>query len=266
MGEADSYAWSANAGWLELTPHRASYGDGVRVSDRFLSGYAWSDSTGWIHFGNGPANLMTYRNDSNTDYGVNHDGLGNLSGLAWSANTGWINFGWATPADPNRPRFSLLNGVFTGCAWSPNLGWISLETGILKTDLMTIPDTDGDGISDSWEMARARNLTTLNGTADGDGDGVTDKDEFFADTDPLNVTDYFDILAYEPGNTSSLLTWTSRPTRLYRIFSTTDLERWTASVLNNILPDAGASTTRTTPHPAGPRRLFRVDAVLPLQP
>ena len=47
---------------------------------------------GWIHLGDGtPANGIRYQNNSASDYGVNHDGLGNLSGLAYGANIGWIN-------------------------------------------------------------------------------------------------------------------------------------------------------------------------------
>ena len=50
------------------------------------------------------------------------------------------------------------------------------------------PDTDSDGLLDSWEMSRAGNLTDLDGTAVGpgpgagsgdfDGDGLTDLEEF----------------------------------------------------------------------------------------
>src|SRR6187402_3513299 len=96
------HAWSANTGWINF---RWSATDGVVIGERFLSGYAWAANTGWIHAGDGtPVNGHTYANNSATDYGVNHDGAGNLSGYAWSANTGWVNFGWAAANDPNRPH------------------------------------------------------------------------------------------------------------------------------------------------------------------
>jgi len=72
-----------------------------------------------------------------------------------------------------------------------------------------------------------------------------------------------DILAMSPGADGSMLTWTSRPTRLYRIAQTTDLTAWSLSDL--IAPDAGTQTSRQAFHRPGPRRFFRVDAALPLQ-
>jgi Bacterial TSP3 repeat len=266
LGEGDSYAWAANLGWIEMIPNRPAPGDGVIVTDTRLSGFAWSDSTGWLNFGDGtPGNFIRYSNSTGTDSGVNHDGAGNLSGLAWSANLGWINFGWAAPANANRPRFDLISGGFTGYAWCPNAGWINLGAGLLKTDSICRPDADGDGISDAWEIENAEIINILTATGDNDGDGVSDKDEYYADTHPLEPGDHLEILQFIPGTTGSTLTWTSRPTRLYRIAQSTDLQSWTASLLNNILPDAGASTTRPAHHDAGPRRFFRVQAIVPLQ-
>ena len=263
LGEGDSYAWSANVGWLELMPQRPAPGDGVIVTDTHLAGYGWSDSTGWINFGDGtPGNGVRYGNATGADAGVNHDGSGNLSGLAWSANLGWINFGWAAPADANRPRFDLITGAFTGYAWSSNAGWINLNSGLLKTDYMCVVDNDHDGISDSWEIENAEGISLLTATGDYDGDGVSDLDEYFADTSPLDPADHLSILAYSGAATSSSLTWTSRPTRIYRIAQTTDLASWLTG--SDFLPDAGSQTTRAVTHPAGPRRFFRVEAVIPL--
>ena len=86
-----AYAYSANAGWINL---RGDGANGVRVGETFLSGKAYGANLGWVDLGNGtPANGHTYSNTSGTDFGVNNDGAGNLSGFAYSANTGWINFG-----------------------------------------------------------------------------------------------------------------------------------------------------------------------------
>jgi YD repeat-containing protein len=178
LGEGDSYAYGANLGWIELTPHRPAAGNGVRVSDTILSGYAWSANTGWINFGDGtPDNLIQYSNTDGTDFGVTHDGAGNLGGLAWSANLGWINFGWAGSGNPNRPRINLLHGAFTGYAWSSNAGWINLDTGYLKTDSIAITDTDGDGLSDTWERSKVSKIILFTATGDNDGDGITNYQE-----------------------------------------------------------------------------------------
>jgi hypothetical protein len=63
-------------------------------------------------------------------------------------------------------------------------------------DISVTDDGDGDGLSDTWELATAGNLTDLNGAANGpgpgagtgdfDGDGCSDADEFTATTDPTN--------------------------------------------------------------------------------
>ena len=263
LGEGDSYAWSGNVGWIELIPQRPAPGDGLIVTDTHLAGFGWSDSTGWINFGDGtPGNGVRYSNASGADSGVNHDGAGNLSGLAWSANLGWINFGWANTTDANRPRFDLITGVFTGYAWSSNAGWISLNTGLLKTDYVCIVDNDHDGISDTWEIEHMESITVLNDTGDYDGDGVSDQDEYYADTDPGDSVDHLTIVDYLSGAIASKITWTSKPTRVYRIAQSTDLAEW----LNGspVLPDNGLQTSRTVSHPAGPRRFFRVEAMLPL--
>jgi hypothetical protein len=273
LNAGNSYAWAANIGWMDLIPKRPNPLDGVIVTDTHLSGFAWSDSTGWINFGDGtPANAIRYSNSTGTDSGVNHDGTGNFSGLAWSANLGWINFGWATPTDANRPRFDLVTGAFTGLAWSSNAGWINLDTGLLKTDSMCVPDSDADGISDAWELLRTSlanggesipTLTVLTATGDTDADGVSDKDEYYADTNPLEPGDLLTLLSMSPSANGSLLTWTSRPTRLYQIGQSDDLTNWTMGSL--LAPDAGLQTSREASYSKSLRRFFRVDAVLPLR-
>lgn len=277
LGEGDSYAWAANFGWIEMMPNRPNAGDGFRFGEVSCSGWLWSDSTGWIHCGDGtPANQSYYLNDSNTDYGVNHYATGDLYGLAWSPNTGWINFGWWTldPENANRPRVDLYTGNFTGYAWSANCGWINLGTGYLKTDTMIVTDTDGDGISDPWEIAYSGGLGIMNGSTDQDGDGFTDKAEYIAMTNPIDKNSFFKVTQITPVNlngSSTSLTWTSSRTRLYQIERSTDLgqtDPWHVSNLDApvFYPDDNSPTTRTTLDFATPKRFFRVQSRIPLQP
>jgi hypothetical protein len=278
LGEGDSYAWSGNLGWIEMTPHRPNPGDGFRFGEVACAGWIWSANTGWIHCGDGtPANGIYYLNENGTDYGVNHYATGDLYGLAWSPNTGWINFGWWTlePNNPNRPRVDLQTGGFSGYVWGANTGWINLGTGILKTDSMIIEDSDNDGISDAWERAYADgDLTVMNGSSDFDKDGRSDLAEYQAMTNPLNPASFLKVTEVNPltaGGTTTALTWTSSRTRLYRIETSIDLgvsDNWEVSPLDpqTFTPDDAATTTRNTQNPAAEKRFFRISPVIPLQP
>jgi hypothetical protein len=262
-----SFAYSSNAGWFNLRPSAA---DGVVVTGYWLSGNAWAANVGWINFGGGtPTNGYAYANNSASDFGVNHDGAGNLSGYAYGANIGWINFGWTNSGDLLRPRIDLLTGDFSGYAYAANIGWINLGSAYLRTGTIAFPDSDGDGIADAWEMQNFGNLTTANATSDADHDGVTDKDEFVAGTRPTNPFDSFKILShsYDPSFTQATLGFGfTSTTRLYRIDYSDDLSRWYPSSLGVFAPDMTGVTSRTISFPAGPRRFFRVVALLPLQP
>ena len=276
LGAGDSYAWAANFGWIEMTPSRPNVGDGFRFGEASCSGYLWSATIGWIHCGDGaPANKISYANDGNTDYGVNHSGTGDLSGLAWCANTGWLNFGWATgdPENPNRPRVDLGTGNFSGYAWSANCGWINLGSGHLKTDTMAITDSDNDGISDAYEYAYTNSLGTMTAISNSDQDSVSDVLEYLALTNPFDSQSYLRVTAITPVNpngTATSLTWISSPARRYVIERSTDLgltNPWHPSPHDpqSFGADNGSVTTRTTLDVAAPTRFFRIKAEVPLQ-
>jgi hypothetical protein len=263
ISPADRYAYAANAGWLDF---RADTTSGVRVADTTLSGYAYAANFGWIHLGSGtPTNGHTYSNTTATDYGVNLSPSGNLTGSAYAANVGWITF----EQTHGQPRLDLRTGKFSGSAYSANLGWISLAT-TLATTTIARPDTDGDGLADSWEMLNFNNLTTATATSDRDGDGASDLAEYTAGTLPTDASSRLRITAQSfPSPTTANLTWTSVPTRSYRLEYDEDLVgSWTNSALGTLTPTAGTSTTgNLTALTATPRRFFRAVALpLPTAP
>lgn len=273
IASSNPYAWGANIGWIHARP---SANWGVAIGEYVCSGHAWSANCGWITFGdNSPANGIRYGNTLGSDSGVNHDGLGNLYGLAWSANLGWINFGsnnigsQKPTTDPNRPRFSLSSGQFAGYAWSANAGWIDLST--LRTATMNLPDTDADGIADSWERQNFTYLTRANATTDSDGDGVPDKDEYIAGTNPNDNTSRLRIVSQGftgSGSGTWSLTFTSSPSRLYRVQRSIDLGTVTpwSNITAFTAPDAGAQTVRNFVWNNVPKDFVRVQASVPLQP
>lgn len=268
INEPNKFAYGANTGWVNFRP---STGNGVVVGEAYLSGHAWSANTGWIQFGDGsPANGYAYANTSAADFGVNHDGAGNLAGLAYSANTGWIQFGWAAPLDPNRPRISLITGQFSGYAYGANTGWINLGAGYLKTDAMADPDTDGDQMADAWEMQHFGNLATAGPGTDADKDGASDAAEYAAGTDPNDRVSWLRVTGQTySGNLTqvTLVFSTTSPSRLYRLEHNAGLTgNWTDSGLGTFAPDPGGITTRNVTFPSGDARFFRAVAVKPLQP
>jgi hypothetical protein len=269
INPANKYAYGANLGWMDW---RGDTNNGVIIGEYVCSGYLWAANCGWISLGNGTsANGIRYQNNSATDFGVNHDGLGNLRGYAYGANIGWINF-----EATGNPRVDLKTGLLAGAVWSANCGWISLSNAFafVQTDVIRSgADTDGDGITDGWELTYTNNLASFTAGSDTDGDGVSDLKEYLADTSPLDPNDYLRITFYGVrfgnGAETNTLTWTSRPTRCYQVDYRTNLNFTTPwlDATTVFTPDAGTNTTRIlTLSPFLPQRFFRIEAIKPLAP
>src|SRR5258706_541857 len=78
------FSYGANVGWMNWRGDAAS---GAVIGEFVCSGYIYAANLGWIHLGSGsPANGIRYRNNSASDFGVNHNGAGSLSGFAYGAN------------------------------------------------------------------------------------------------------------------------------------------------------------------------------------
>jgi len=81
---ANPYAYAANTGWTNL---RGDGANGAVIGRYYCSGNMYGANIGWIRLGSGtPANGYCYANSSASDYGVNHDGEGNLRGYAYGAS------------------------------------------------------------------------------------------------------------------------------------------------------------------------------------
>ena len=263
--DTNHYAYGANVGWLE---GRGDINNGAVIGEYVCSGYIYAANVGWICLGgNAPANGIQYQNNSGTDYGVNHDGLGNLRGYAYGANIGWVNFESA-----GAPKVDLATGNLSGYVWSANCGWISLSNAVAVVQTATIApgtDSDGDGIADAWELLNFGNLTTANATSDFDHDGSTDLQEYLAGTNPRDPNDNLRITAITHGASPSTyvtLAWTSQPSRFYRLErraafdASSPWEQYSTGLEN--LPawnNVGFDST-------SPQYFYRIRAVRPLMP
>ena len=260
-------AYAANAGWVNA---RGDVTNGALIGRSYCTGCLWSANCGWISLGNGPTNGWQYSNASANDWGVNHDGQGRLTGYAYGANIGWVNF----EQTYGQPVIDLQTGNLSGYAYGANIGWISLSNAqaFVKTDrLDSGPDSDGDGLPDAYEYSHTNTLAALDGRFghDADGDGVSDLQEAAADTDPFDPASRFAITGSQRLSETNRLTWTVRPTRLYRVEQTgmlTNNALWPDSGLGQMSPPFSATMTRDVVSPASTTGFYRVKVVVPLRP
>lgn len=263
---ANHYAYAANLGWIDW---RGNTANGAVIGDYVCSGSIYAANVGWINLGGGsPTNHIRYQNLSGSDFGVNHDGFGNLRGYAYGANIGWINF-----ENTGAPTVDLKTGNLSGYAYSANCGWISLSNAFsyVQTDTFYAgADTDGDGLPDAWELTYTNTLAAFTAVSDADGDGMSDLAEYLAGTNPNDPTSNLRITAqsFASGGTNATLQWTSVLTRFYHIEETLELGApgWSESVLGLISPDAGSSTARSFSDTNAPIRFYRIRAARPLTP
>jgi hypothetical protein len=274
INSIDRHAYGANLGWIDS---RANGEHGARVGEFTCAGYFYAANVGWINLGSGePAGGVYYANDSAADFGVNRDPLGQLTGCAWGANIGWLLFTNRTAAGEvyDAPRVDPFTGSFSGYVFAPNVGWITLSNlfAHVKTDVVTPgADSDADGIPDGWELSHVDGLDRMTATSNLDGDLATDRQEYLADTDPMTGGDELRITGFNASadGRSGTITWTTRPTRLYRIEERLGLDlglTWGDAGFGWMPPDPGVTTTRTLIDNTAAQRYLRVEATPPLAP
>jgi hypothetical protein len=261
---SNRFAYGGNLGWLDW---RGDTNNGAVLGDYVCKGYIYAANAGWINLGSGvPANGIQYQNVDANDFGVNHDGLGNLRGCAWGANIGWLTF-----ETNGAPAVNLQTGQLSGSVWSANCGWISLSNAVagVQTESLWPGQLDANGLPLAWELLYF-GTTGVDPNADPDHDGMSNSQEYLAGTDPNDVNSVLRVAAasFSPDGVSASLTWASVPTRLYYIQKTAGLgsAAWSDSGLGLISPSGALWTSASFTDTNAPMRLYRIKAALPLRP
>lgn len=88
---------------------------------------------------------------------------------------------------------------------------------VIRLDLST-PDTDGDGMPDTWELATFGDLSH-DAASDADGDGIPDLAEFLAGTDPLDPQSPFLVAVNSSsvGGAGVVLQWPSKTRQTFTV-------------------------------------------------
>jgi hypothetical protein len=113
------------------------------------------------------------------------------------------------------------------------------------------PDTDADGMPDSWEQTWGVSCAAC----DDDGDGLTNSQEYLAGTSPINAANFLRIATVQSGS----LTFASVNGLTYRVEMTDDLAGGSWATLSNDVAGTGGFLQINDPGAASvPRRFYRV--------
>ena len=255
---ANRYAYGANLGWMDW---RGDTNNGAVIGEYVCSGSIYSANVGWINLGSGaPVNQIQYQNNSAADFGVNHDGLGNLTGYAYAANIGWINF-----EATGEPKVDLFTGNLSGSGWSANCGWISLSnaTAFVQTTNIQKAPLAPNGLPIAW-LLQNFGTTNVNANADADGDKVSNGNEYLAGTNPNNAANVLKITSINRASPNTALAWNSVSTRFYAVQTNNALGTglWGDYATLNLAGWSSMSVADTT----ASNRFYRVRAYRPLTP
>jgi hypothetical protein len=127
-----------------------------------------------------------------------------------------------------------------------------------------VSDSDGDTMADGWEYLRGLNPTNAaDAMQNPDHDAMNNRDEYIADTDPLNAGSCLRITAVSNG-TSRTICFNSSSNRIYSLWWRTDLDSgsWKPCDDGFARIGIGGADSMTDTNTAG-RIYYRIQAALP---
>lgn len=198
-----------------------------------------------------------------------------LNGGAWSDEVPLTNsvlitatmFSNAVPIALN----DLTNGTYTVCVIGKNSAGAWQDTNsptISKTWMVgeaEDPDSDGDGIPDSWELAYGMNPTnSADASMDADGDRMSNLNEYRAGTNPTNAMSRLAASISAPTGNAVGVQFDAVSNRSYTVQFRTSFSTGAWLRLQDV-PAAGSNrTVELTNGLSDPSRFFRV--VTPQEP
>jgi hypothetical protein len=120
-------------------------------------------------------------------------------------------------------------------------------------------DSDGDGMSDEFEMAYGLNPgSALDALLDSDNDGTSNRDEYRAGTDPLDFKSRL-VRSIERSGNGFVVRFSTVPTvRYYVDYSNTLTPGTWVTLSGELIGTGGEMTVTDTPPPGTQQRFYRV--------
>jgi hypothetical protein len=131
---------------------------------------------------------------------------------------------------------------------------------VYPTNSVGEADLDGDGISDWWEADFDLYVTDFNPEEDSDGDGISNRDEWIANTNPLDPGMFFRIEDSSIGEGSGhfILYWRSRENRSYSVYWRTNMTESFELLTNGISGTPPMNLYTDTVHNAESKGFYRL--------
>ncbi len=127
------------------------------------------------------------------------------------------------------------------------------------------PDSDGDGILDSWERQYFSSLSILSALSDYDGDGSPDREEYLAGTHPKDWLSLFEAEAITAASSTGgfVIRWQSATNRQYTLYRLTNLVDQTSEQIATGIPATPPANVYTDAVGGTAVRFYRIKTQTP---
>lgn len=168
---------------------------------------------------------------------------------------------WVPATDGDGYSLTVIDPTADTGTWNTSAAWqaSTVEGGTPGTGETDEPDSDDDGMDDTWETTYFGGISADKGDPDDDwdGDGSSNLSEFIAGTDPTDPDSLFEITGVTVEAGSVQVSWSSVEGKTYTLQYSTTLE--SGSWTNVADSDTATSSTTTLTHETdGPTAFYRV--------